>query len=192
MSYLWQPAITSLVIQQTKMEEWQAGFTEAHQCGVLMVIAGLPFYFTWSGWRNIQWSIGPITTSKAWRCSKWQKCAAWCCGHCKISMMSQLHFNTNKIKFGQYKINAPFKVTPLIDLQLHTLYPAITGFQHCCKGCQYRNWWYTTRASKQRVECCIITQDCMMSDTTLHKHVQVTPVCHNMPPKLTYIHTHTH
>ena len=27
----------------------QAGFIEVYQCGVLMVIVGLPFYFTWSG-----------------------------------------------------------------------------------------------------------------------------------------------
>ena len=43
MPYLWQPAITSQVVQQTKMEERQAGFTEAHQCGLLMVIAGMPW-----------------------------------------------------------------------------------------------------------------------------------------------------
>ena len=38
----------------TKDGRVQAGFLEVHQCGVLMVIAGLPFYFTWSGWRNVQ------------------------------------------------------------------------------------------------------------------------------------------
>ena len=32
----------------------------------------------------------------------------------------------------------------------------------------------------------------MLSATALRKHVQVTPVCHNMQHKLTHTHTHTH
>ena len=69
----------------------------------------------------------------------------------------------------------------------------MTGFQHCCKAINTEigdPLLNNSQQAKSGQGSGVILQDCMLSATALHKHVQVTSDCHNMLHKLTHTHVH--